>query len=1446
MQPKTIVILTIFLTLVFLSACGSQPTAVSTPTEAPPAPTSTAVPALEPTPEVGFTPTFEPEPCPFDLPPSMIEGDDVDCGFVVVPADHQDPSAGTLRLAVVVVRDQSENHQPEPVILLSGGPGEKTVANALPASQIFAPYFPNRDFIIFDQRGVGLSEPALECPEWGEALFGLMDETDPEVFMKASYDSLMTCRDRLVAEGHDLSVYNTVQNAADVDAIRQALGYEHLNLLGGSYGSILAQEAARQHPDTTRSVILAATWPLEQSFFIGVSETSSAALLSMLEACEQDEACSDAYPHLQDVLFELIERLDTEPVDITITNPLDGESYDAVLAGRDLINNLTLFLYLTDLIPTLPEAIYDVYNGDYDLMTRLQSISLLLYGATTRGMLYSVVCAEDLIGQTPEDLLAAREQLPPQFLGDLDPEDIIQYGIFGICENWPVEQVDPSFKRPWESDIPTLLLEGEFDPVTPIEYANMVAAHLDNSYVLEFPGIGHGVLASSKCALSIAGDFIDDPSQAPAAVCIAEMPEMAFDLPREEQGELALKPFTHEGYGLQALGPEGWESPRTGVFVRGDSAIDQTALIYDVSEMDQEDFVQLLKAQLSLPESPEPVDEIESNGFEWTLYHEEVRGVAVDVATTPFGEEGTLAVILQSDAGEQEVLYENVFLPAVRAVALLDAAAADFSFASPESQDMDPEALAELVEIVSVYVEDEKVVGAELAVIKNREIVLHEAFGWKDKDDGLALETDSLYNIRSMTKPITGMAIQMLVDEGKLALDDRVADYLPSFDNERSGEITVEQLLSHRSGLPLSTVITGLGEIDSLRALADDAGEKGPEIEPGSYFHYSDTGSDVLGALVEEISGMPLGEFWQERIFDPLAMADTISMIEEDDPRVGRIASGYYGSTGDWSRYWGQEDELIFPFTMGSQSVYSTILDYARFLALWMDGGQMDGQQQLSSEAVERALTPVVASNLPGGFPGLRLDYGQQWIVYVPEGAPEGEDEMMLFGHSGSDGTWAWAWPEQDLMVFYFTQSRGQGSGVGLEGELDRLLIHPDQEVVAIPEELKPYLGVYTALSGPLMNKEFEVLVQNGKLAVNLPEQIVVALQEPDEENLWRLTIDPSIAVSFVQNGAGEVVALNWHQAGQVFEVPRGEAPEEEPLDEASVQKYLGFYTRPEEEDTEPVEILIHNDHLGVKMPEVAVVLELYPPDEDGRWAIRLNPAVTISFQEDKDGEVVSFTSHSPEGDFVRPRVDSDSIVVPAGTPPTIDGTLSPGEWDKALVEILSDGSELLLMHADDYLYLGVRSNTPEMTGANIYIEDNGQIIILHTSAALGTAIYEQGADSWQQTQEFDWQCRNRGDSVAAQAERSAYLQENHWLAANSRMGAPNELEYQIEVTVASQRIAVSVFRSSTPDERAFWPATLDDDTIQPNPGGLPPELHFSPEQWGMLNLKNLGEVEKN
>ena len=196
-----------------------------------------------------------------------------------------------------------------------------------------------------------------------------------------------------------------------------------------------------------------------------------------------------------------------------------------------------------------------------------------------------------------------------------------------------------------------------------------------------------------------------------------------------------------------------------------------------------------------------------------------------------------------------------------------------------------------------------------------------------------------------------------------------------------------------------------------------------------------------------------------------------------------------------------------------------------------------------------------------------------------------------------------------------------------------------------------------------------------------------------------------------------------------------------------------------------------------------------------------------------------------------------DSIVVPSGNPPTIDGSITPGEWEVATVETFADGSELLLMQSEGYLYLGIRSNSPGMIAGNVFIQRNEKIAILHTSAALGTAIYQKGEETWHQIQNFTWRCRDTSNSDIAKAERDAFLLEEGWVAANSRMGTPEELEYRIEITEETLHMAVNFIRASNPNEKIPWPSHLDDDCIKPTPGGLPEDLDFSPEQWVILEV---------
>jgi len=231
---------------------------------------------------------------------------------------------------------------------------------------------------------------------------------------------------------------------------------------------------------------------------------------------------------------------------------------------------------------------------------------------------------------------------------------------------------------------------------------------------------------------------------------------------------------------------------------------------------------------------------------------------------------------------------------------------------------------------------------------------------------------------------------------------------------------------------------------------------------------------------------------------------------------------------------------------------------------------------------------------------------------------------------------------------------------------------------------------------------------------------------------------------------------------------------------------------------------------------------------------------LSVACQEDgalsKPGAPVSL-SPLPPTETPLPVAEPPGIPVPQGKPTSIDGTISPGEWVNAAVESFRDGSELLLMYSEGFLYLGIRANTSEMIVGNVFIDRGDEIAILHSSAALGTAIYQEELSSWGRIQDFVWRCRGTDISKAAEAERVSFLQEEDWIAANARMGSPNELEYQIALTGETLRLAVSFIVASNPDVKIPWPGDLNDDCIKPTPGGMPAQLNFIPEKWATIAL---------
>jgi CubicO group peptidase (beta-lactamase class C family) len=364
---------------------------------------------------------------------------------------------------------------------------------------------------------------------------------------------------------------------------------------------------------------------------------------------------------------------------------------------------------------------------------------------------------------------------------------------------------------------------------------------------------------------------------------------------------------------------------------------------------------------------------------------------------------------------------------------------APFTRAAPESAGMSPARLREATEAVRRWIEDGRIVGAVMLVIRNDRVVLFDAAGMADRERQEAMTVGAICRMRSMTKPLIGTAVLMLVEEGRIALKDPVAKYLPSFRGPRSRDITVHQLLTHTSGLTGAIYDTLKGtEYKTLREAVDAVGAKGPEHDPGTKYEYSDPGTSTLGALIAEVSGMPAEKFLEARILGPLGMKDSICHFTTDDPRAPRVAATYHGGPGKWEKYWDRTQPQLLPFFRASGGLYASALDYVRFMSMMLKGGEFGGRRLLSRASVTLATSPHAdAVFTPEERAKRSTFYGLHWIAHTDK-YTRVEPPLVpgMFSHGGSDGTLAWADPSSGVIGVYLTQSRGNGSG----GEFMRLV----------------------------------------------------------------------------------------------------------------------------------------------------------------------------------------------------------------------------------------------------------------------------------------------------------------------------------------------------------------------------------------------------------------------
>jgi len=424
-----------------------------------------------------------------------------------------------LDLPVVVISTPKDRQHEDPVIYISGGPGD---GDWLDADRIgywwdflsSNPWLRHRDLILFDQRGVGMTEPRIDCPELEAVeLPSLAFGNDHKGALEQSRKATQACLARVIAEGHDPGAYTTEASAEDLHDLFTGLGLPPWNIYGLSYGTRLALIYMRLHPEDIRSAILDSVYPPAVHFLEDDAARTDRAFQLIFDACAADLTCRRWYPDLGPRLRALVDRLNQTPLQMHHADPDGGAELKFPLTGETLLTHLFFNLYNRDDIERVPQII-DIF--DRNLAGPIgREIDLLIAELHDRpdwgdAMALTIDCLEDMPFNDPAKVQAnyAASRLLHSF-ADADPA--------ANCPAWIKAPPVAAMARPVDSALPGLVLAGSNDPVTPPSYAQSAASHLSHGFYVEFPAIGHDVLGNSVCAGRVAEAFLNSPDQPPPA-----------------------------------------------------------------------------------------------------------------------------------------------------------------------------------------------------------------------------------------------------------------------------------------------------------------------------------------------------------------------------------------------------------------------------------------------------------------------------------------------------------------------------------------------------------------------------------------------------------------------------------------------------------------------------------------------------------------------------------------------------------------------------------------------------------------------------------------------------------------------------------------------------------------------------------------------------------------
>ncbi len=463
--------------------------------------------------------------CPFEIP----AGEAALCGRVELPEHHGTTNGRTISmffartLSTAPVRD--DGPVPAPVVVLNGGPGQAGSDMIDGAWAQMAVMRRDRDLIFVDQRGTGHSDPDLYCRD-----------LDPVAYWHGGFTTADAerCLAPLTTAGHDPAAFNTPESALDLIALRRALGLPAWNLLGVSYGTILALEVVRHDPDGVQAVILNSPNTTRASWLdLKRMQAIRDVYTRLFADCAADPRCRAAYPALARAFLDLADRLDRRPIAFTTTDPRTGAEVAGELTFTKLLNILTIIVGSGDNARRVPQLLWHLHQATAgEVPPHLPTVAFLympywnMMDQIAYGLNVTIGCSEVRPWVDAESARTAASLLEPY----VAPHAMeVDYDVF--CPVWDLPRAEEALRDPVTSDRPTLILTGVYDTLTPTYLADTVARTLTNAQVMRFRGLGHDVLSVSACAREAAAAFLIDPDRGHADRCTAEDGPPAFTVP---------------------------------------------------------------------------------------------------------------------------------------------------------------------------------------------------------------------------------------------------------------------------------------------------------------------------------------------------------------------------------------------------------------------------------------------------------------------------------------------------------------------------------------------------------------------------------------------------------------------------------------------------------------------------------------------------------------------------------------------------------------------------------------------------------------------------------------------------------------------------------------------------------------------------------------------------